>query len=171
MKAQILILTGIMFLSCCNILYPDEKLTMRRVNYTGDELRIDGYYYCYFENTDITVVYFLFRNGILRSAGGYSRYIEDNREKEMVSYYDKYTKTDWGVFVIEGNTIQYEKWVEGPSGVSLAINRCSGYVENDTTFHITESYYSGRNETKQIDQTWHFKQFSPKPDSTNVYIK
>jgi hypothetical protein len=155
----------------CSTIFPDDNLTLKRVDYKGNELRIDGYYYCYFEKTDITVIYFLFRNGIIRNTGGYSRYNEDNREQEMVSYYGKSTKTDWGVFVIDGNKIQYEKWIEAPSGVRASINRRSGYIENDTTFHITESYYSGTGETKQVDEVWHFKQFDNKPDSTNVYIK
>ena len=160
------------FMSCCSKIFPDEKLSMQRKDYNGNELRIDGYYYCYFEKTDITVIYFLFRNGIIRHAGGYSRYFEDNREQEMVSYYSKSTsKTDWGVYVINGNQIQYEKWIEAPSGVRAAINRRSGYIENDTTFHITESYNSGTGETKQINEIWRFKQFNNKPDSTNVYIK
>lgn len=161
-----------MLMSCCSTLFPDEKLTLDRMDYNGNELRMDGYYYCYFENTDITVVYFLFRNGILRYTGGYSRYNEDNREKEMVSYYDRFTpKTDWGLFVINDNKIQYEKWIEAPSGIKAAINRRSGYIENDTTIHFTESYNSGTGEIKQVDEVWHFKQFANKPDSTNVYIK
>jgi hypothetical protein len=158
-------------MSCCSKLFPDEKLSIQRKDYNGNELRIDGYYYCYFEKTDITVIYFLFRNGIVRCTGGYSSYNEDNREQEMISYYGKSTKTDWGVFVINENKIQYEKWIESPSGANASIYRRSGYIENDTTIHFTESYYSGRNETKKIDEVWHFKQFDNKPDSTNVYIK
>ena len=161
-----------MLMSCCSSLFPDEKLSMQRKDYLGSELRMDGYYYCYFEKTDITSIYFLFRNGIIRCAGSYSRYNEDNREQEMVSYYDKFTpKTDWGIFVIDGNKIQYEKWVEAPSGVNASINRCSGYIENDTIFYITESYYSGNGKTEQVNRVYHFREFSPKPDSTNVFIK
>jgi hypothetical protein len=159
-------------MNSCSVLFPDDNLTFKRVDYNGNELRMDGYYYCYFEKTNITVIYFLFRNGVIRSIGGYSRYNEDNREQEMISYYDRSTpKTDWGVFIIDGNKIQYEKWIEAPSGVRASINRRSGYIENDTTFRITESYYSGTGETKQVDEVWHFKQFDNKPDSTNVYIK
>ena len=164
------VLSGI-FLCSCDKLFPDDKLILKRVDYTGSELRMDGYYYCYFENTDITVVYFLYRNGILRSAGGYSGYILDDIEKEMLKYYEKNVKVDWGVFTVNENKIQYEKWIEAPSGVRAVINRRSGYIENDTTFHITESYYSGTKETKQINEVWHFKQSANKPDSTNVYIK
>ena len=161
-----------MFMSCCNKLFRDEKLTIQRTDYNGNELRFDGYYYCYYEETDVTVVYFLFRNGIIRGAGGYTRFNENNREQEMISYYNKFSpKTDWGVFIIDEKKILFEKWVESPSGVSASVNRKSGYIENDTTFHITESYYSGTKETKQVNEIYHFKQFDNKPDSTNNYIK
>jgi hypothetical protein len=72
---------------------------------------------------------------------------------------------------VDSNIIQYERWIEAPSGVRACFYRCSGYIENDSTLYFTESYYSGRNETKQIDEIWHFKQFENKPDSTNAYIK
>jgi len=159
-------------MSCCSKLFPDEKLTMQREDYTGNELKIDGYYYCYFERTDVTAICFLYRNGIIISASGYLGSELNGIEKEMVAYYPKLnSKIYWGIFSINSNTIQYEKWIESPSGINAAINRRSGYIENDTTFHITDSYYSGTKETEQVDEVWHFKQFANKPDSTNNYIK
>ncbi|MDR1897735.1 MAG: hypothetical protein LBR10_13185 [Prevotellaceae bacterium] len=156
---------------CCDKLFPDEKLSLQRIDYKGNELQTNGYYYCYFAQTDVTAIYFLYRNGIIRYIGGYSRYNEDNREQEIIKYYNKSVKTDWGVFVVDANSIQYETWEARPSGVSACIRRRSGYIENDTTFCITESYYSGRNETKQVNEIYHFKQFENKPDSTNIYVK
>jgi len=158
-------------MSCCSKMFPDDNLTLQRIDYNGNELRLNGYYYCYFENTDITVIHFLFRNGIIRNAGGYSRFFENNREQEMLSYYNKSTKTDWGVFVVDGNKIQLEQWIEAPSGVRLTVNRRSGYIENDSTIHLTESYNFATKETRQINELWNFREFSPKPDSTNVFIK
>jgi hypothetical protein len=174
MKTMILIiLIGCLFigLSCCSTLFPDEKLTLQRIDYNGNELRTDGYYYCYFAETGITVVIFLYKNGIILSPYASSTQDLGFIEQEMVKYYGKYHKTDWGVFVIDSDAIQYERWTESPSGVTACVYRKKGYIENDITFHITESYYSGRNETKQIDEVWHFKQFENKPDSTNNYIK
>jgi hypothetical protein len=162
-------------MSCCSTLFPDEKLTMQREDYEENVLKIDGYYYHQevVEAYSRTMVMFLYRNGILQSCGSFSTIDLNIVEEEMPNRYKllrKY-KTGWGVFSIEKSLIQVEQWVESPSGASSSIYRRSGYIENDTTIHFTKSYYSGRNETKQINETWHFQQFANKPDSTNVYIK
>ena len=164
-----------MLMSCCSTLYPDEKLTMQREDYKGNELRIDGYYYRQ-EVTDIysrTMVMFLYRTGIALSCGNFSTIDLNYVEEEMPNRYNllQKHKTGWGIFSINENLIQVEQWVESPSGASVSIYRRSGHIENDATIHFAESYYSGRNETKQINEVWHFKQFDSKPDSANVYIK
>jgi hypothetical protein len=158
------------FLSSCNTLFPDDQLTMQRVDYNGNELRTDGYYYYFVQEQNRTVIYFLYKNGVILWYGTYLTFNIDDIEKEIVNKSFK-SKDHWGVFIVNSNIIQYEMWIEAPSGVRACINRCSGYIENDSTLCFTESYNSGRNETRQIDEVWHFKQFDNKPDSTNVYIK
>ncbi|MDR3236803.1 MAG: hypothetical protein LBT48_08805 [Prevotellaceae bacterium] len=173
MKTMILItLMGclVLFFSCCSTLYPDEKLTLQRIDYQGNKLRTDGYYY--FQEPNRTSIHFLYKNGIILYAYSYPTNDLNIVEKEMINYiYLNKSKDHWGVFLVDSNVIQYERWIEAPSGVSVCFYRCSGYIENDSTLHFMESYYSGRNETKQIDEVWHFKQFENKPDSTNTYIK
>ena len=157
-----------------NILFPDEKLSLQREDYVGNELRIDdGYYHCYFDNSDITAIIFFFRNGIVKSGGSYSQFFEDNKEIQMVSFYNKFSpKSNWGVFIVNGNTLQYERWIGSSSSQPMVyLIRKTGSILNDTTIHFTEEYWSERKETSQINEVWHFKQFSPKPDSTNAYIK
>jgi hypothetical protein len=164
-----------MFISCCSTLFPDEKLTMQREDYEGNKLEIDGYYYRQevTETSSRTMVMFLYRNGILLSCGSFSTTDLNIVVEEIPNRYTllKKNKNGWGVFFIDKNLIQIEQYVESPPGASSSIYRRSGYIENDTTIHFTKSYYSGRNETKQIDEVWHFKQFDNKPDSTNVFIK
>ncbi|GHT47562.1 hypothetical protein AGMMS49965_25660 [Bacteroidia bacterium] len=148
---------------------------MKRIDYSGNELRTDGYYYRQVEGKTYrrTIVMFLFKNGIVLEAGSFSTHDLSKVEEKMVGDYKylyKY-KSGWGLFSVDLNAFQYEEWAESPSGASLSTYKYFGYIENDTTIHITESYYSGKNETKQIDEVWHFKQFDNKPDSTNVYIK
>jgi outer membrane translocation and assembly module TamA len=157
------------------MLFPDDNLTLKRANYIGNELRTDGYYYRQKENVTYpyTLPVFFYRNGIVVSCGSFSTTDLNIVETEMPDRYDilKKYKDGWGVFLIDDTKIKYEKWIEAPSGVKLAVKRCSGHIKNDTTFHITESYNSGNGETTQVDEIWHFKQFANKPDSTNVYIK
>jgi len=142
---------------------------MQRKNYTGNELRIDGYYYCQEENS--TSCIFPYRNGIILSAGGYSTLDLDVVEKEIFDNYDTFGKDkwDWGVFIITNNQIEYEKWTVPTESIST--RKSTGTIENDTTFHITEQYFSYNNKKYSVDEVWHFKQFDNKPDSTNNYIK
>ncbi len=88
------------------------------------------------------------------------------------SYYDliKDSKTRWGVFIIEGAIIKIESWT--PSEIKLAYVY-EGIILNDTTFHIKESYRirkGNKTDVRIKDVIYHYKQFSPKPDSTNVFV-
>ena len=160
---------------CCKVLNPDENLTLQRKDYTGDELKTDGYYYVLWQNDyDVyTRVYFLYRNGIVLSIGhSYPSQNLDFVEKEILQEKNSNfkTKDHWGIFIIDNNAIQYEKWV-GSTGFRTCLSKSTGYIKNDTTIHFTDRYYSETNKTLSIDEVWHFKSFSPKPDSTNNFIK
>ena len=169
----ILVVGLIVSVSCCREMFTDEELTLRREVYTGNELKIDGYYYYIVPESNRTVIWFFYRNGVVLHGGTYGSMDFDEIETIMVERYSqlKKLKSSWGVFLIDGDKIQLERWAEAPNGVSLATFRYSGNIINDTTIHFTETYYSGRNETKQIDEVWHYKQFDNKPDSTNAFIK
>jgi len=177
MKMMILImLIGgfVVLVACCKTLFPDEKLTMQKKPYTGNELRTDGYYYHFVKGYNRTVVYFLYRNGIILWGGTYSTINIDEIETEMIKLYSeiKKTKDSWGVFIVNGDTIQYEKWVgSATSRPNTYRYICWGKIENDTTIRFTKEYVSERDETRSIDKVWHFKQFDNKPDSTNNFIK
>ena len=80
-------------------------------------------------------------------------------------------KHDWGTFQINKDSIVFERWY--PAEVSKSYYR-SGKILNDTTFVITESYRlrnGKKKEWREKNEVYHFKAFSPKPDSTNRFIK
>ena len=150
----------------------DDELSIQRRNYIGNELRTDGYFYYYNQQhyVERIVVYLLYRNGIIRTCGSPVSF-QDFENKIDVYSNGSSTKNEWGVFVVENDNIKYEKWYGARFLESYITYIYAGKILNDTTFHITESYYSGTKETKQINEVWHFKQSANKPDSTNVYIK
>jgi len=147
----------------------DEKLTLKRADYTGNALRTDGYYHAYFCETDISAVMFLYRNGVSLTRGGYSMHILDEIEERIIKQNFE-TKTRWGVFIVNGDTIQHERWAES-TGFRSCLYRKKGYIVNDSTIHFIEDFLSETKKTYSIDEVWHFKQFDNKPDSTNKYIK
>ena len=174
MKTKILVLSIIqcLFIASCNLLYPDEKLSLPRTNYTGNEIRTDGYYYNIIEN-DRIVFRFFYKNGTVLSGGAFSFRTMDEAESKMIQEISKNKKRKWhwGVFVIEGDKIDYEQWEPSIYGNYLTTRRYYGHIENDTTIHFTESYTSENKKPFLFDFVYHFKQFANKPDSTNNFIK
>ena len=185
MSNKILILSAIVLavvFSSCKKMFEDEELSMERVDYTGTELRTDGYYY--FRNRyvydgkqfDQIEHRFLFRNGV-STDGGVCDYsvmgmVEDNIRNG--TYYDKLkgNKSRWMVFRISDYTIEFEGWTWGDGGdYKLSTFREYGEIINDTTFRLIKEDYKGKVIEYLPDVIYHFKQFSPKPDSTNSFIK
>ena len=64
--------------------------------------------------------------------------------------------------------IKIEKWVTGNGGFSTTSLK-DGKILNDTTLILYNNSRVGAIDT--IANVYHFKQFSPKPDSTNSFIK
>jgi len=163
-----------MLISCDND--PDfEPLSTTKQAYTGNQLRVDGFYYWPYDNRYYDG-YFFYRDGTILSTGGGSDSLEEeeNYIKDRFINDNDYKKDRawWGQFFIDGNNIKFERWYIG--GTILSVYFREGTILNDTTFHITESYKlvdGQKTEYKTLDETYHFKAFSPKPDSTNVFVK
>jgi hypothetical protein len=172
MKYLSLILSVCMILSACA--GDDDELTLERMEYTGNELRLDGYYYNETLNFEGVIVssYFLYSNGIIHYAGtqaeekfwstDYQQSLSIKSESAMNNKYH------WGVFKIFDNEIEFERWY--PSDPPLEVFVRSGTILNDTTFRITKSFKPDGSDQVERDELYKFKQFSPKPDSTNTFI-
>ena len=169
----------IMIVSSCKKMFEDEELSMERVDYTGTELRTDGYYYYryqYYNSRedslyDWFIPWFLYRNGVWLYGGawGYSRMEEVEKKFEDGSFYDlcKDDKLSWGVFQISDSVIEFEGWDSGY--LSKPTVKQYAKIVNDTTFcSCSKRPQKGEN---VMGWWFHFKQFSPKPDSTNRFIK
>lgn len=178
-------------LTSCSLLF-DKSLHLKKEQIQENSLRLDGYYYSDY-NVDATVVidrygnnrtekqtyrgiYFLYKNGVIINAqnrelndtNNYEDWFRDKRYNEML----KKGKYNWGICNITNETIRIELWYCAEVCIT-AVDE--GKILNDTTFVITESYQLRKNGTKKKfrkkEETYHFKQFGPKPDSTNSFIK
>jgi hypothetical protein len=165
-----LIVIAVLFTSC-DKLFPDEKLTMQRTDYIGDELRIDGYYYIQDIRYGYTNIMFLYKNGVMLQPNVYLSLNLDTIEKKINSQGNEIGKEKayWGVFLVNGHQLKYEQWI-APNEGGLSVAQGTGSIENDTTFCIIQTYYSYNNTTMYSNKIYHFRQFSPKPDSTNNFI-
>jgi len=176
-SAKILILIFILSLTVnCKKEKLDDKLTMQRKEYIGNQLRIDGYYYYKYGNPEYISMQFMYKNGIIMDMGVSNKNIDAIETEiltpEYINAIKKY-KCNWGVFQIENTSIKFEKWYPVSDGVYHAYVR-SGAILNDTTFVINESYRfqdGQKTEIRSLNEIYRFKNFSPKPDSTNSFIE
>lgn len=142
----------------------------------GLDLRLDGYYYKYnyrYKDGIGVTIFFFYKNGVVMD-GGYTNLSSlDEYEKcfKTGSYYrwHRDDRTTWGVHRIEDDKIQFEKWTHYNQLRERFLR--SGKILNDTTFVITKVLIRGDvRYPKMAADTFHFKQFSPKPDSINAFI-
>jgi hypothetical protein len=163
--------------SCKKIRFKDDELQLNRENYTGSQLRIDGYYHEQKPIDSKGNSFFFFRNGILLYGYSFSKNeqgdFEINWKNGQYENLVKQNKENWGVFVIDGNNIKFEKWYPSNSGYLPSFVK-EGSIINDSTFIITSFYRltkkGKKREYEEINETYRFVEFSPKPDSTNNFI-
>ncbi len=98
--------------------------------------------------------------------------IDDYANQSLLFNSDvKDRKAFGGGYLVEDKNIIYERW-EGTE-LGYLVYREEGNIVNDTTFIMTEvsrMKQGVKTEIRPIEWTYHFKAFSPKPDSTNSFI-
>lgn len=166
MKTKLIPIVLFLVLVCsCQRTLPDEEFTMERTPYTGKKIRLDG---CYvsdpFENKKYCEYNFFYSNGIVLSV---SDYLNIENINQFTAGIDKLRsdKGSWGIFYVENDTIFEQTWGQGDFTTQYIVYKRFYKIINDTTLSYN-LYKDGR-----PDSYSHFKKFSPKPDSTNVFIK
>lgn len=153
----------------------DDTLSINKKPYTGSQLRTDGYYYNEYVPGYLTV-YFFYRDGILLYGNSFpvNKLHRQEEEYRNGTFYELNSdlKYYWGVFDLNDSKIRFERWYPSQSPYKI-FNKC-GVILNDTTFVIQESYriQGGQKTNVEIlNEIYRFKPFSPKPDSTNTFVK
>ena len=96
-------------------------------------------------------------------------FIENNillNESLMSSFQE--TPNHIGVFHINASSIEFETWTAARDIITFSN---SGTILNDSTFVISKRVNNDFGESESENITYHFQEFSPKPDSTNTFIK
>ncbi len=181
MKSLIVLLMGLFAFSCEKPLFKSDELSLPKEDFSGNQLKTNGYFYDPYQTSDGSIyhdVYFYYRNGVVLYGGTYEQsnlLTKKEQEYKDGTYYNniKDSKDNWGIFVVNGTNIKFERWYPSSGGPLRAYIE-EGEVLNDTTFHISKSYRiqnGSKKEEKERDRTYHFKPLSPKPDSTNEFTQ
>jgi hypothetical protein len=174
MKILLVLAITIFFflISCTNILGKDEKLTLTKENYSGNIIKLDGYYYSVTHSLGVpsSHVYFLYRNGVIRYFGSFKTDSVNELDSLIKSSINTLAvgKSHWGLFQIIDSMLTLEKWVSDNGGVHK-VTRYDANILTKTTFKVFK-IKSSKGDVLDRDLNFNFHPFSPKPDSTNDYI-
>jgi len=167
MKKIILILQILLvFVGCEGLFRKDDELSFVKTPNTTDKIRLDGYYYIKSDGVGIDIY---FQNGIVLFSGwldSLESFEDQIKSGELVGS----SKPQWGLYLIKEDSI----YVNGLAILSGALYFSEmfsqGIILNDTTILFQETRFADGS-IDYYNDTLHFKQFSLKPDSTNVFIK
>lgn len=151
-----------------------NSIRLTSENFTANNLNLNGYYFTK-NSSDEYSVFFLYKNGIVKYEGIFlnvsdlenlDKRVSINPNKDQL----KYARYLWGFFKVRGSQIEIERWLSDSSG-AYPVEIMVGEIINDVTFVIKRTMVKQSKIDKTVNQTYHFRQFSPKPDSTNFFIK
>jgi hypothetical protein len=167
MLKSILLLVLFSIQSCLK----DDELIMHRIDNDSGKIKLSGYYLE--SNKFVLTTYFLYQNGVFIEYSSYkpedSLKIENTMRDAEILAKIKSNKDRWGVYRIEGNKILMEKWY--PSDRPLDAFLKTGTILNDSTFLLNTVSEPDGNKKEVINEVYRLRKFSPKPDSTNMFIK
>ena len=150
----------------------DEEFSIVRKPYLGNEIKTNGYFYSYDSTSKSTSIKLFYRNGVVLSGGRYLSQDLNIIESEISSYFEtiRNDKNSWSPFEVKNNTLIIETYYDNPPSCRLLTQRMSYEIQNDTTIVWRKTDHPGYKD-KIYHTVWYFKEYSPKPDSTNVFVK
>jgi hypothetical protein len=168
-----LLLVCLIFISIisCEKWYKDDGFTFKKKPYYGNELRIDGIYYKYGIN-DLVLCYILYSDGVSFSTNWYV--IKNDFDSILFSdnfktVFKRNNLYSWGLFLIDSSKIKFEHYAT-KDDLNRRVYIKSGRILNDTTFLITDYMHYDGEDKEKLNDTFHFRLFSPKPDSSNSIV-
>lgn len=167
-----IIISTLVFTSCVSLEY---SLIIDRLQNGNGLLKLDGYYYDRYETSgqNRIDIYFLYENGVILYGSSPS---ESELSKTEESYRDgtyyervKDLQYHWGVYKIEDDNIYLNMW--SPSDWPYQTFLKKGKILDDQSFKLETAEWSSGKGVEKINERYKFEPLSPKPDSTNTFIK
>lgn len=152
----------------------DDKLLLSKTNYSGSELRTDGYYYMIyeFEPNRRTSPTFFYNNGVYLTFGCNNDNELEVCINETISKGWNF-KEGWGLFKIESNKLYYERWYPKSFGSVFKVFSHECEIINNTTYIVKKKYRIVNGEQTEVtfpNYTYKFVEFANKPSSDNNFI-
>ena len=163
---MVLVIMFLLSMVGCGLISPHvDEFTFEREVYLGDDIRLDGYFVHQGNVTESMQIIFFNRNGITLHFG-HAKSIEELEFSIRNNKYPFNSRGLWGIYKVEESLITHETWKAG-SGFHRAGFKYA--IVSDTVIAVSEIY--GQEYGKKVGDVYHFRQFSPKPDSVSQYIE
>lgn len=162
-KAVNFILSLFVFMRCI------EYQTLVKQKLENRQFKTEGYYIG--EKNGVYNLLAFYKDGVVRYLGSDNTNDQKINEQYILSLkpnVKQKARTGWGTFEITNNTIKYDMYY--PRADAPVYTR-KGIILNDSTFVIKSVSEEGGKKSIKENVIYHFRQFSPKPDSTNSFIK
>jgi hypothetical protein len=149
----------------------DEPFLIQKHDNVTNKLKLNGYYYTKDSGQvkSFCTLILLYANGVI-SYRGTTEFLGFDSLDRLISLHTntiKSQKRNWGLYEINANSIAYEQLAT--QATKYYRFHSDGQILSDTSFVITQTFGSN-NKIQPLNETYHFRQFSPKPDSTNNFI-
>lgn len=157
---NIKIVIGIILLGCSCSPTSRMPLHFQRMDYQGNDFRMDGFYY-----SNRFCIFHFYRNGVAFGGGfgkDFNNLLTSWNALIQRPKYSQQTPMEWGVFLVNYPEIKLEHWHSG-SGARYPTAQYAGKILNDTTLLLTGGPFG--------TDTFHFHAMPTKPDSTTRFIK
>jgi hypothetical protein len=168
----IFVITSFLLFGCKYIL-KDDKLSLGKTFIDSSILQLDGYFFRPYGKENKCTIVLLYKDGTFCDwdagvdVSNLLSLEKDFLENSKLSK-RKGLKFSWGIVSIKDSTIKLERWYASEPPLRSYLK--SGKISNDSTFVLTSSTRSDGSDRETINETYHFRKFAPKPDSTNKFV-
>ncbi len=167
-------LISLLFLGCGKSDNCDDSFSIDRTNFTGNQMKTQGYFFGEPYDDNEVRIYYFYRNGVFFHDDSQPLDAAENNtiEVDIENNSSKAFKDLWGVWNLTGNIIEIEHWYPSLRGCFKTIYE-KGVLVNDSTFILTlrQIRDDGKVEfTETPNSTYFFRPLVEKPDSTNGFV-
>jgi hypothetical protein len=163
-----------LLLGCNALKVKDETFSFQRLINKTQTIKLKGYYYSYLNNNTQKNIFFFYENGLFIDIQTFENKTFEEIEAFCSSEFFlkrqlNVLKRMYGIYKIENKKLTIESYYLKGTAHGVANYYCN--IINDSAFQIMNiSDHNSNTDVSSENRIYHFRQYSPKPDSTNSFI-
>lgn len=175
-KIILFVILSFSSLQCGKLCFENKIVKIEQTQYTGTELKIDGYYVKNCESENFKKIFIFYNNGVfltpnsLLMSGCYG--IKYSEVTNIFTHEEtKKDRVHYGLFNTSNDTLYFEGFKATYIGNCNPAYLITAKILNDSTFIVIKEERSRKpNEYTILSDTFHYVHATEKPDSTNEFF-